>query len=898
MDIRELMIYSRTLPERRAKYAPWLEGLHEEITKFLESQGIPSLYIHQAELFERAQKGENVVITTSTASGKTLSFLLPVIQKVLEDPQARAIFLYPTKALAADQYRAMEPIINYFGEAKINAGVYDGDTPPEERRRIRQNCNLILTNPEMLSGSFLPNHSRYGFDFLFSNLKYVVIDELHTYRGVFGSHMANVCRRLGRVTDFYGSHPQFLCSSATIANPQELAADICGKEFTMVDKDGSPSSRKTYTFVQPPRIEDARGAYAGQKQAAAVAADMIPELVEDGHSFIAFARSRRTVEVILREARDKLDAAGFLGKSSADQIAGYRGGYTPMQRHSIEKRMTNGQLKGLVSTNALELGIDIGHVDTTILVGYPGTRASFWQQTGRAGRSGIDSNNYMVLESQPFDQYLAVNPLWLFESGTEHAVIDRDNLLIELAHIRAAAAELPLTLNDIAVFPDLGEAIPVLLKVGELKSENGKFFWNGNAFPAGDFSMRNIDEKRYKLMDKDGRQITEMDETQAFHEIHEGAVYMHEGDQYLVTKLDLETRTASCVPFDGDYYTMPGSSTEVKVIREVENGPIGITTAACGDVNVDETVWMYKKLQFHNHQNLGFEKLQQPLSRDYDTESMWIKIPQEVVQVYRSLLQPDGNGNYTRNNHFDGLCHALKNAAMLETMSENGDIGVSMSSNVIGTDKLDGGEVFLYIYDKYVGGLGYAKKAYERAEQILDHAIELTSGCTCKDGCIACVGDYHLDRQVVLWGLRSLRESLPAPASYKYVQYAKRPQETKEFIFRELPERWSDFVQYLKQTGDPLANFLNTIHNVTVSGTELTLETANAFYTDWVMDKTNYRSLINIFRFHTDAPENIRIRAITEDTSLAHAAREKELKERITRRYRNLTKEPGQQSED
>ncbi len=865
MDKNELIIYSRTLPARSAVTVPFPEGLNPEIAECLREMGIRQLYCHQAEMFEKVEEGDHVVITTSTASGKTLSFLLPVIQEILENPQARAIFLYPTKALAADQYRAMKPLLDYFGEHRIKAGVYDGDTPTNERGRLRKEANILLTNPEMLSGAFLPNHSRYGFDFIFSNLRYVVIDELHTYRGVFGSHMSNLMRRLGRVCSYYGSDPGFLCSSATIANPVELAQEVCGRAFVRVEKDGSPAAQRTYTLVQPPRIENKKGEYQGQAQATAVAADMIPQIMEEEHSFITFAKSRRNVEVILRETRDKLDAAGFLGHSDANRVAGYRGGYTPKERRKIEEDMVSGKLCGLVSTNALELGIDIGHVDTTILVGYPGTRASFWQQTGRAGRSGSASNSYLILESLPIDQYIGVNPGWLFESGSEQAVVDKNNLLIQLAHIRAAAAELPLTLDDIAVFPDLGEAIPVLMKVGELRNEHGRFAWSGNAFPAGDFSMRNMDRVRYKLMDRDThREITEMDELQAYRELHEGAIYMHEGAQYQVIKLDRETRTATAVPFTGDYYTMPGCETEVRIIREAENREFLMTRAHHGDVNVNDTIYMYKKLQFHNHQNLGYEQLREQLSKDYDTEALWIRIPDQVVKVYRGLLQPDSRGVLTRNNHFDGICHAIKHAAMLVTMTEPEDIDVTMSSNVIGASTAAGGDVYLYLYDCFEGGLGYAQKAYEHMEEILEAAIELTAGCSCKDGCAVCVGDYHLDRQVVLWGLRSLRENLEPPASWKYVQYAERPTLEKKFQFKELSEKWQEFGLFMLGTGDRFAKFLNTIPKVMVEEETLTLYTVNEFYRDWITQEENLRYLTNIVRTYTDAPAGIRIRIVSD----------------------------------
>jgi DEAD/DEAH box helicase domain-containing protein len=886
MEIKDLIIYNKKVPARQANYSDFPDGLSEELREYLSKQGIRQLYSHQAEMFEKARENNNIVITTSTASGKTLSFLLPVLQEILSNPLARAIFIYPTKALASDQYRAIKPYLDYFGENRISAGVYDGDTPVNERSRIRKSANIILTNPEMMNGAFLPNHSKYGFDFIFSNLKYVVIDELHTYRGVFGSHVANVFRRLGRVCRYYKSNPQFLCSSATIANPVELAEEICGKKFIRIEKDGSPAAERIYSLVQPPKIEGHDKKYYGQMQATSIAAGLIPELVEEGHSFIAFAKSRRNVEVVLKESRDKLDTESFFGNSYADKISGYRGGYTPIERKEIENKMITGALRGLVSTNALELGIDIGKIDTTILVGYPGTRASFWQQTGRAGRSGISCRNYLILESLPFDQYIGVNPNWLFENSSENAVVDKNNLLIELSHIRAAAAEIPLTLDDISVFPDLGETIPVLLRANELSNQRGKFAWAGNAFPAGDFSLRNIDKNRYKLMNRDTHQeITEMDEMQAFRELHDGAIYMHDGMQYQVLSLELESKTAFAIPFQGNYYTMPGGNTEIRIIKHQREQEYGRSRLYFGDVNVNDIVFMYKKLQFHNHQNLGFEHLPKPLSKDYDTESTWIHIPDNVVSVYRRLIQESSNGQLIRNNHFEGLCHAMKSATMMITMTEQEDIGVTMSTNAIGMNEDFDNEVSMFIYDKFIGGLGYAEKAFDLIPEIVENAIKMVGGCTCDNGCAACVGDYKLDKSVVLWGLKSLLEELEAPKNKKFVDYADRAIMRKAFRFEELSDRWKEFCAYMQDTGETFATFLNTIPYVSVDKESLTLYTSNAFYKEWILEENNKRSLINILSFYTEAPKNIKLYIVvaTEDTE-----KKSDLRNKLQKRYENL----------
>jgi len=886
IDINDLIIYNKTIPKREAKLADFPNILSEELSGYLVQKGITKLYCHQAEMFERAMEKNNIVITTSTASGKTLSFLLPVLQEILSNPLARAAFIYPTKALASDQYRAILPYLEFFGENRVTAGVYDGDTTVNERSRIRKNANIIMTNPEMLNAAFLPNHSKFGFDFIFSNLKYVVIDELHTYRGAFGSHLANVFRRLGRVCRYYNSSPQYLCSSATIANPLELAEEICGHKFIQIDKDGSPAAKRRYVLVQPPKIMGADKKYYGQMQTTSVAADLLPDLVENGNSFIAFAKSRKNVEIVLKETRDKLESESFFGATLADKVSGYRGGYTPLERKEIENKMITGALSGLVSTNALELGIDIGKIDTTVLVGYPGTRASFWQQTGRAGRSGRECTNYLILDSLPFDQYISINTDWLFENSSESAVIDKNNLLIELAHIRAAAAEIPLTLDDISIFPDLGETIPILIRAKELTGQSGKFSWSGNSFPAGDFSLRNIDKSRYKLINKENnKEITEMDEMQAFREIHSGAIYMHDGVHYQVIKLDLESKTAFAIPFNGNYYTMPGGNTNIRIIQENKKVEYQRVEVAFGDVNVDEMVFMYKKLQFHNHQNLGFEQLDKPLSKDYDTESTWIKIPDNVVNLYRRMLQESQNGQLIRNNHFEGLCYAIKNAAMMATMTEQEDIGVAMSNNAIEIRENFSGDIFMFIYDKYIGGLGYAEKVLDLISLIVGNAIKMVGGCKCENGCAACIGDYKLDKGLVLWGLRNLVEEIEAPKGIKLVEYAQSTFIEKQFRFNELQVKWKEFCDYLVENGDIFATFLSSINRVEVDKHALTLILQNAFYKEWVMEENNKRSIINIIKFYTEAPAGIELKIRVEN---AEDMGKSDIKNKLQKRYKDL----------
>lgn len=888
------IIYKKIIPGKEPEYAGFPEELHPDIQSFLIKQDIKFLYIHQAEAFANSLSGKNVVITTPTASGKSLCFYLPVIQEILQNPVTRAIFVYPTKALAADQYRALKPWIEYLGEHRLSAGVYDGDTPPDERKRIRERANIILTNPDMLNGSMLPNHSKYGFDFIFANLKYIVLDELHVYRGAFGSHLANVFRRLSRLCRYYHADPQFLCSSATIANPVELAEKICGKSFVCISKSGAGMSERTYCLIQPSEKLDRDGNPYGKESVITVAADLLPQLMEEKESFLAFAKSRKNVEILVKETRDHLDNSGFLGNASKEEISGYRGGYTPQERKNIEKRMISGELLGLVSTNALELGIDIGTINTTVLVGYPGTRASFWQQTGRAGRGKGKCTNYLILANLPMDQYIALEPEWLFDSNSENAIVDPDNLLIELAHIRAAAAELPLSLDDGELFPDLGETIPVLLRVEEVRSQSGRFVWCGGLYPAGEFSMRNIDQNKYQLLNKEtGKNITEMDEEQAFHEIYEGAVYMHDGEFYQVVHMNLESKMVEAVPFHGNYYTVPGSETNIRIIHRQKKQEWEKTELSFGDVNIADFVYMYKKMQFHNHQNLGFEQLRKPLSKNYDTEAAWIKLPENVVTMYRNLLQPDKQGYYVRNNHFEGLMFALKNAALMVTMTEGADLGVAVSSNALELAGATEEEVYLYFYDRYVGGLGFAEKIYELIPKVVEQATRMVSGCRCKNGCAVCIGDDRLDRKVILWGLWNLSEESGFTGKIDMPKMQEGHRVLKEFKLEELEEKWDIFCSRIKENNEAFAGFFRMVSAVETRGDSLILYVKEVFYAEWADMPENRNAIVNVIRKYVFISENFKLVILSGKKETGDNGK----KEKMMRRYHSLKRDERDETE-
>ncbi len=877
MNIPQLKQYENRIvgelkiDKREAQLMPYPEEMSPELSGFLMSQGIEKLYSHQFEMFNRALRGENVIITTSTASGKTLGFLLPVVEKILKDPTAKAIFVYPTKALAHDQFRNILPVLEYFGPERIQAGIYDGDTPVNERARIRKNANIILTNPEMVNSSFLPNHSLYGFNHIFSRLKYLIIDELHVYRGAFGSHMANIVRRLNRVCNYYKSSPQFLFSSATIANPVELAENITGEKFTHIYKDGSPRSAKKIFVWQPPYVRDTEYRKTPEEEAS----ELIPDLVQENVRFITFCKSRREVEVVLKESRDRLmDIEGkpSLGCDLSDRISGYRGGYKPEERKEIEKRLASGNISGVVATNALELGIDIGDLELAISCGFPGTKASFWQQIGRSGRRGDGAIGILILDVSPLDQYIAINTDWLIKSGVENAVIDKNNLFIQLAHVRAAAAELPLSLDDASVFPDLGEIIPVLIKAGELKKDGGLFTWIGRDFPSGDFNLRNISSDIYKVINKqNGTMLTEMDEYQAFHEVYTKAIYIHDGMQFLVEKLDLINRIAEVIPVDMNYFTVPFSETAVTIIKEFKNKEIARTTATFGDVSVKEAVPAYKMIQFHNRQNLGFEPIRENLFTHLETEGMWYLIPQNVDNIINA---------YTQFNYYSGIKHALLTAARMRTMATSADIGGTMFNTV---EKV--GEVkraYVILYDLYPGGLGYTEKAYDFSQEILQDAINLVKNCRCKDGCPACVGDYHLDKKLVLWGLDGMLIESKAPIEI----IEKAPEihiyEERHFNFNELNEKWEEFLLFLNKRSESFAQFFTTVNGVRTSGDILILSVLTPFYREWIMESINKLKIENIIKRYVNVPEKFKIdvEIMEGDSKL----------DKILRRYDDLTK--------
>ena len=868
------IIASREIPPREGRFCDIPPSCHPALRQALHDAGFGTLYSHQAETFTRALAGENVVLTTGTASGKSLAYLLPILQSVLEDPTSRAILLFPTKALGQDQLRGLLRYVEYFGSHKLEAGVYDGDTPPDERSRIREQANLILTNPDMLNSAFIPNHGRRGFSHIFRNLRYLVVDELHTYRGAFGAHFANLMRRLRRICRHYGSDPRMLCSSATIANPRELAETLLGRPFTLIDEDGSPSAGKVIHFWQPPLLDNGMRRGVVQEMAG-----LVPLLVGRRHRFIAFCRSRKETEVVLKESRDALSHVDG-GHDESQLVAGYRGGYTPEERRRVARELIEGKLLGVVSTNALELGVDIGALEIAVQAGFPGSRASFWQQSGRAGRRGTLAHAIVILAMTPLDQFIGLDPEWLVSTKAEHAVVDPDNLMIQLAHIRAAAAELPLNLDDQALFPDLGEVVPVLQAAGELKEVYGAFHWTGGPYPAGDFSLRNVDGDRFKIVNRlTGSTITEMDRPQTYEEAHPRAVYLHDGIQHLVEELDLVGRVATVVPVEQDYYTQPDVRAKIDVLLTQGTRAVGRSQAFFGDVRVDRTVVGYKMLQFHNHQNLGYEVLDPPLALQLETEAVWLSLPEEVLAALagepHDLLR--------------GMVHAVLSCARMKTMAERQDLG---GTSFHYTEEQSGRtSTALILHDNHPGGLGYAARAFEHVEEVLQAARTLVERCSCKDGCPACIGDYLMDRALVAWGLQSLFEQRPLPdgARQRPRPPALPPGQApiKAFSWSELPARWPEIAEFLHRTGEFGTEMLAGVTRVTTIGPRLVLHVDSPGLAAWIGEELNNKRLKNLLAAHLALPEVFQVEGRVSEQGRERAAA---ITHKLRRRYDDLTK--------
>jgi DEAD/DEAH box helicase domain-containing protein len=700
---------------RPAEVEPLPDDLHPALLEALGRTGVTQLYSHQAEALESARKG-NTIVTTGTASGKSLAFNLPVLDTLARDRRARAIYIYPTKALAQDQARKLHELRARF----LRHAIYDGDTPREERRAIRGSSNLILTNPDMLNIGVMPHHRQWG-DVL-ANLAWIVVDEAHVYRGVFGSHVANVLRRLRRLARAYGTEPRFVLTSATIANPVELAEELTGDEFQLVDRDGAQHSERQVVMWNPPLLDESTGA---RTSSLTEASTVLARLMVDGVRTICFLKSRRGVELIQRFTKLRLEDAGH--GDLAELIAPYRAGYTPGQRREIERRLAEGELMAVCATSALELGIDVGELDAAIVVTFPGTVASLRQMWGRAGRRRTGLAMY-IAGDDALDQFFCRHPDEFLDRPVEGAILDHESEEIHLAHLAAAAYELPLTDEDAGVLgPRWRGYAERLVRLGALRERAGAFYPRGDAFPAGRIALRSASVDSYAVVDeRAGEVIGTVEAGRAFSTVHPGAVYLHLGASYEVEELDLRARRALVRRFDGDWYTQPKTETEtfVEEVRAQRILPTGVELNF-GVVDVTEQVVAFQKKRVTDHEVLDLLPVDLPEQR-FVTQALWYVLPESLLRDEFPL------------DVLQGSLHAAEHSQIavlpLIAMVDRWDIGGLSTAFHVQT-----GRPTIFIYDGHPGGVGITRLGYNAFERICDDALRLISECPCQSGCPSCV---------------------------------------------------------------------------------------------------------------------------------------------------------------
>ncbi len=696
-----------------AAYATLRPALRAELTDQLAGLGVERLYRHQVQAIESIRAGINTVVVAGTASGKSLCYQVPIIESLLADDAATALLLYPTKALAQDQLRS----IHKLAVPEMVEATYDGDTETDQRTWVRRHANVVLTNPDMLHIGILPHHGRWAA--FLSQLRFVVVDEMHMLRGIFGSHVSHVLRRLRRLAAHYGAQPTFVFASATIGNPGDLAQKLTGLPANVIDADTSPVGDKTYVLWNPPLLDDGDGTRAS---ALGEATDVFLDLIGHDLHTIAFTRSRKGTELMYRWAKERL------APELADAIAAYRGGYLPQERRKIEADLFAGELRGVVTTNALELGIDVGSLDAAVLTTYPGTIASFRQQTGRAGRSVEESLAVLVGGQDALDQYFMNHPEELFDRPPEAAVVNPANPEVLGAHIGCAAYELPLTPEDRGYLgEELEERAAQLVQTERLRVRDGKLYWASRRSPAPDVGIRTAGGGPYNIVDDTtGKLLGTLDEGAAFMQAHAGAVYLHQGETYLVERLDLEAREARVVPSKVGYYTQPKEEKWIGLREIIARTRLGRFELAHGRVEVESTVVAYQRKEIRTRQILGYEPLDLP-PRRYETQAFWIEVPD--LLIHTAGIEAG---------ELPGTLHAAEHAAIgmlpLFAICDRWDIGglsTAMHPEI-------GGAVW-FIYDGYPGGAGIAPVGYDHGRRLLVATMEVIRECPCEAGCPSCV---------------------------------------------------------------------------------------------------------------------------------------------------------------
>jgi DEAD/DEAH box helicase domain-containing protein len=717
------VVYWHEIEPQEANTVPMPEQLDIRLRTALEKRGIASLYTHQASAFEAVQNGKNIVAVTPTASGKTLCYNLPVLQ-----------------ALAQDQKSELHEIIEEMG-VPIHSYTYDGDTAPSIRQKIRKAGHIVMTNPDMLHSAILPHHTKWVS--LFENLRYVVIDELHTYRGVFGSHVANVIRRLKRICQFYGSRPIFICTSATIANPKELAERLTGEPMTLIDNNGAPRGRKHFVFYNPPVVHQPLNI---RKSATAEVNRLAKQFLENGIQTIVFARSRVRVELILSHLQELIKDQ--LGSKT---IRGYRGGYLPKERREIEKGLRSGEIIGVVSTNALELGVDIGQLQVCIMTGYPGTVASTWQQAGRAGRRHGDSLVIMVASSNPIDQYIVQHPEYFFQRSPEVARINPDNILILVDHLKCAAYELPFRQGEKFGDMEVDEVLEFLTEQKVLHYRAGKWYWMSDAFPAHNVSLRSASQENVVIIDisetGNHRVIGEMDRFSAMTLLHEEAIYLHEGVQYQVEKLDWEEKKAYVREVNVEYFTDANLAVQLHVLEEDRSEQRQLVRLHYGDVSVRAMATIFKKIKLTTFENIGSGPIHLP-EEELHTTATWIELGEELSKMDAPMLEQA----------LVGITNVLRHLVPMFVMCDRTDIHVVPQMKAPHS-----GMPTIFLYDRYPGGIGLSEAVFERYDEIMEEVKHVVERCPCENGCPSCIGvmeaSNHSVKKNVIAFLRKLLAS-------------------------------------------------------------------------------------------------------------------------------------------
>ncbi len=715
-DYRNQIVATLFVPAREPVFADLQEPLHPTLQEALKRIGIDRLYQHQAEACDAARRGENVAVFTPTASGKTLCYNLPVLDTLLKDPKARAFYLFPTKALAQDQLRKLQE----FGLSReLPSSTYDGDTPTDARRLIRERCRIVLTNPDMLHVGILPNHTVWAH--FFRNLRFVVVDELHTYRGIFGIHFAYVIRRLRRICKLYGSDPVFICTSATLGNPEEALNNLIGLPFKIISGDASPMPAKTVVFWNPPFLDIEAGIRA---RASTEAVRLTVKLLKEGVRTIVFTKSRMGTELLLRYVREQL-AHEWLD-SLKDKVMSYRAGYLPEERREIERKLFSGELLCVIATSALELGIDIGELDAAILVGYPGTIASTWQRAGRAGRQS-EGLVILVATANPVDQHIVHNPEFLLR-GAEPIAVSPKNPYIAAAHLMCAAYELPLSDSDREFFGEIFDPLVERMEEQGIVSRGERKFWLLRDRPHDEINIRSVTSEEFQIVNRaNGMSLGTAERWRVFRSLYPGAIYLHMGETYFAEAIDLTKKVVYVQPTVTDYYTVPMEQKENEVLSVWTEKPLKFGTAYLGELKVREQVIGFKRLRLFTDEVLSAEVLDLP-PEEFETVGLWFCVDDELV------TELEGHDF-----HLMGSLHASEHAAIallpLVISADPDDVaGISYSPW-----HPDTRQPTVFIYDGFPGGAGFSEAAFERIEELLEQTLETIINCPCKAGCPSCV---------------------------------------------------------------------------------------------------------------------------------------------------------------